>query len=260
MSDQTFLTLDIQDRVALIGLNNPPSNTLKMPLLKELEELLDKLAADDSVKCYIITGEGKMFAAGADIEEISKLTSADQAKEMSGYGQSVFMKLERGPKPVIAAINGICLGGGLELAMSCHIRIAGDRAKLGLPEISLGIIPGFGGTQRLQRIVGMSKATELILTGDYLRANDALAIGLISAAVPNDTVVEEAKKIAAKIVSKGAPALKQALEVIGRGSESSIQDSMAIEAAAFGELCKTEDMKEGITAALEKRRPQFKDK
>ncbi len=255
----TFLTLEIADKIALISLNNPPSNSLKMPLLQDLDRMLDELYAHRDVKVIIITGAGKTFASGADIEEISRLGSSQQAKEMSSFGQKVFLKLESGPKPVIAAINGFCLGGGLELAMSCHIRIASDRALMALPEIALGIIPGFGGTQRLPRIVGMSKATQMILSADQIRSEEALSIGLINMIAPKDTLIEEAKKIATKITPKSLGSIRQALKSMALGSQVSIEKAMEIESTCFGELYGTADMKEGISAFLEKRKANFLD-
>ncbi|MBL7994179.1 enoyl-CoA hydratase/isomerase family protein [bacterium] len=255
-----FLQLEIADKIAVVSLNNPPGNSLKMPLLQELDKMLDELHANAAVKVIIITGAGKMFASGADIDEISKLTSKDLAKEMSAFGQKVFLKLERGPKPVIAAINGFCLGGGLELAMSCHMRIASDRALMGLPEIALGIIPGFGGTQRLPRIVGMSKATEMILSADQVRAEEALAIRLVNKVVSKDTLLEDAKKVAMKMVSKSGMAMSRALKSIGNGSQVDIVKAMDVESTCFGELYGTHDMKEGVSAFLEKRKADFQDK
>jgi enoyl-CoA hydratase len=254
-----FLQLEIADKIATVSLNNPPGNSLRMGLLQELDHLLDELHSNKEVKVILITGAGKTFASGADIEEISRLASPSQAQEMSAFGQKVFLKLERGTKPVIAAINGFCLGGGLELAMSCHVRIASDRALLGLPEIALGIIPGFGGTQRLPRIVGMSKATEMILSGEPIRAEEALAAGLVSKVVPKDTLIEETRKFAAKITSKSSPAMAKALWSIGQGMQVDIVRAMDIESACFGDLYGTHDMKEGVAAFLEKRKPNFQD-
>ncbi len=254
-----YLTLDLADKIAVVSLNNPPSNSLKMPLLQDLNRLLDELYANRDAKVIIITGAGKTFASGADIDEISKLNSKDQAKEMSSFGQKVFLKLENGPKPVIAAINGFCLGGGLELAMSCHIRIASDRALMGLPEISLGIIPGFGGTQRLPRIVGMSKATQMILSGDQIRSEEALAIGLVNMVVSKDTLVEDAKKLASKITPKSLNGIRQALKSMATGSQVSIEKAMDIESSCFADLYGTADMREGISAFLEKRKANFSD-
>jgi enoyl-CoA hydratase len=255
-----FLNVDVADKIGTIALNNPPGNSLKMPLLQELDKCLDAMFSNTEIKALIVTGEGKTFASGADIEEISKLTSKNQAKEMSAFGQKVFLKLENGPKPVVAAINGFCLGGGLELAMSCHVRIASDRAMMGLPEITLGIIPGFGGTQRLPRIVGMAKATQLILTGEPVRSDEALNIGLVQMVVGKDTLLDDAKKFAAKLTSKSGLAMRQALKSIGQGASLDIEKAMDCESTIFSELYGSHDMKEGVTAFLEKRKPSFQDK
>lgn len=255
-----FLQLEIADKIAVVSLNNPPVHSLKMPLLRELDIMLDELYQNSDVKVIIITGAGKTFASGADIDEISQLTTHQQAKDMSAFGQKVFLKLESGPKPVIAAINGFCLGGGLELAMSCHIRIASDRSMMGLPEIALGIIPGFGGTQRLPRIVGMSKATEMILSGEPVRAEEALAIGLVNKVVSKDTLLEDAKKIAAKMTAKSGVAMSCALKSIGKGQHVDIAKAMEIESDCFGEIYGSHDMKEGVSAFREKRKPNFLDR
>lgn len=256
----TYLQVEIAEKIATVSLNNPPGNSLKMPLLQELDRLLDELHANAEVKVVILTGAGKLFASGADIDEIGKLTSKDQAKEMSAFGQKVFLKLENGPKPVIAAINGFCLGGGLELAMSCHIRVASDRALMGLPEISLGIIPGFGGTQRLPRIVGASKATEMILAGDQVRSEEALAIGLVSKVVPKDTLLDETRKIALKMTSKSSLSMAQALQSIAKGLQADMKTACDIESTCFSNLYGSHDMKEGVSAFLEKRKPVFQDR
>ncbi len=254
-----FLQSEIADKIAILSLNNPPGNSLKMPLLQELDRMLDEMFSNRDVRVIVVTGAGKMFASGADIEEISRLTDAGQAKDMSSFGQRVFLKLENGPKPVIAAINGFCLGGGLELAMSCHMRIASDRALMGLPEITLGIIPGFGGTQRLPRIVGMSKATEMILNGEPIRSEEALAIGLVNKVVPKDSLIDDARKTAAKMTGKSANGVMMALRAIALGSRVDIERAMDVESACFGELYGTPDMKEGLAAFLQKRKPNFQD-
>lgn len=253
------LTIDIADKIAVVSLNNPPSNSLKMELLTELDQWLDEFHSSPEVKVMVLTGAGKTFASGADITEISKLESGGQAQAMSAAGQKIFLKLEQGPKPVIAAVNGFCLGGGLELAMSCHIRIASDRALMGLPEITLGIIPGFGGTQRLPRLAGTGKAIQMILTGDPVRSDEALAIGLVNAVVPKDQLIEEAKNLAKKIATKSGGSVQQALQAVTQGIQTDIRNAMDIESACFGKLYGSAGMKEGLSAYLEKRKPDFKD-
>lgn len=257
--DYKNLQIDISDKIAVVSLNNPPSNSLKSELLNDLDRWLDEFYGSNDCKIMILTGAGKTFASGAEISEIAKLESGEQAKSMSAAGQKIFLKLEQGPKPVIAAINGFCLGGGLELAMSCHIRIASDRALMGLPEISLGIIPGFGGTQRLPRLVGTGKACQMILTGDPIRSDEALSVGLVNAVVPKDQLIDEAKNLAKKIVSKSGRSVAQALKAIHQGLQTDIAQAMTVESSRFGELYGSEGMKEGLAAYLEKRKPDFKD-
>lgn len=251
----------VEDRVAVVTIDHRPVNALDRQTLQELGQLIDAVQADDTIKVAILTGGGSLaFVAGADIKEVSQLGSVEAAKQMAALGQSVFLKLQRSSKPVIAAINGVCLGGGLELAMACHLRISGDRARFGQPEIQLGIIPGWGGTQRLPRLIGKAKATEWILTGDMVMAQDALRLGLVNQVVPQDQVLKVAKDLARKIASKGAIAVTQALRAIERGGDCSLEDGLAAEAEAFGHVAATEDSKEGVKAFLEKRQPKFQDR
>ena len=179
---------------------------------------------------------------------------------MAVRGQAIFNKIELFEKPVIAAINGPCLGGGLELAMCCHIRLAAEGARLGQPEINLGIIPGFGGTQRLSRLVGRSRALELILTGDLISASEAKAIGLVSQVLPPEELLRRAQGLARKIASKGHLAARAALRAIREGAELKLEEGLLQEAQLFGDLCDSEDKREGVSAFLEKRQPQFKDR
>ena len=251
----------VEDRVAVVTIDHRPVNALNRQTLQELGRVVDAIRDDATVKVVIITGGGSLaFVAGADIKEVSQLGSVEAAKEMATLGQSVFLKVQRLNKPVIAAINGVCLGGGLELAMACHIRISGDRARFGQPEISLGIIPGWGGTQRLPRLIGRAKAIEWILTGDMVMAQDAFRLGLVNQVVPQDQVLKTAKDVARKIASKGAVAVAQALRAIEEGLNLSVEEGLTREAAAFGVVASTEDSKEGVKAFLEKRQPQFKDR
>ncbi|HNP31526.1 MAG TPA: enoyl-CoA hydratase-related protein, partial [Nitrospirales bacterium] len=175
-----WLTEHVADHVATVTINYPPANVLTSQGLKELESTLDDLTNNDRVKVIIITGTGRFFVAGADIRMLAEIGSRQKGKEIALTGQNLFNKIEKSPKTIIVAINGICLGGGLELALCCHIRLAAEGIQLGLPEVNLGLIPGFGGTQRLSRIIGQSKATEMILTGDSLSAEDGKTCGLIS--------------------------------------------------------------------------------
>ena len=251
----------IEDRVAIVTIDHRPVNALDRQTLRELGQAMEGLAADAAVKAVVLTGAGSLaFVAGADIKEISQLASVQEAEQMAALGQSVFLKVQRLRKPVIAAINGICVGGGLELAMACHLRVSGDRARFGQPEINLGIIPGWGGTQRLPRLIGKAKATEWILTGDLIQAQEAAHLGLVNMVVPQDQVLKAAKDLARKIASKSAVAAGQALAAIENGSEQPLEQGLAAEAEAFGRVAASEDSREGVKAFLEKRQPQFKDR
>ena len=255
-----YLNVKVEGKVATVTINHPPVNALSADVLKELDSLLDEMKANKDVKAIVITGTGPVFIAGADIKEMVQLQSVEDGKKAAAAGQRVFLKIQRFEKPVIAAINGVCLGGGMELAMSCHIRMCSDRARLGQPEINLGMIPGFGGTQRLSRLVGRGKATELILTGDNIAPQDAKALGLVNHVVPESEVLRQAQGMAKKIVMKPATAISQALKAINNGLEQPNMDAaMAVEMEGFAKCCESPDMKEGIKAFVEKRQPQFTD-
>jgi enoyl-CoA hydratase/carnithine racemase len=261
MTEKQFVKTSIEDRVAVITIDHAPVNALTSQVLDELSATLDEIAADPNVKVGIITGAGQLaFVAGADINEFTKLNGDDEARAMTQRGHTTFNKIENSPKPIIAAINGVALGGGMELAMACHMRIVGDRVRLGQPEISLGIIPGWGGTQRLTRIVGPAKATELILTGDNLTAQEAFRLNLVNKVVPAGEVLKTAKDLARKIAGKGALAIAAAMDSIGRARDSELTAGLSAEADNVARLVNTEDAKEGITAFLTKRQPVFKDK
>ncbi|QRG69287.1 enoyl-CoA hydratase [Brevibacillus choshinensis] len=251
--------VQITGRVAVATITNPPANALGKPVLAQLSELLDQWENDEKIKAIVLTGEGRFFIAGADIKEFTELQSAD-AEAMAKYGQALFDRLENFPKPIIAAINGACLGGGLELAMACHIRLAAQEAKLGLPELNLGLIPGYGGTQRLPRLVGRGVATQLILTSDMIGGEEALRIGLVEAIYPAEQLLDEAMKLASAIATKSAVTLKLALAAIQGTVELSLPEGLAKEAKLFGEAFASEDVKEGVGAFLEKRKPNFADR
>ena len=195
--------LTISHHVARITLHHPPANVLNLSVLKELEQVLIEVEEDEYVRVVIVTGTGRFFCAGADLHELAHLTTVHGGAEFALRGQSLFSRIERSQKPVLVAINGTCLGGGLELALACHIRVAAAGALLGLPEIKLGLIPGFGGTQRLPRVVGGSKAAEMILTGESLSAEEALRIGLVSRVVPPQELLAQAEAIAALMTARG---------------------------------------------------------
>jgi len=251
------LLLSIQEGVAIIKMNRPERlNALNTETILELEDLIESLGKDDNVRVIIITGEGKAFVAGADIAEMRDMTPW-QAREFAKRGQRVLAKIENLEKPVIAAINGFALGGGCELALACDIRIASQDAKLGQPEVGLGLIPGFAGTQRLSRLCGVGVAKELIFSGDMVDAQESLRIGLVNKVVPKDKLMEEAMALAKKIVSKGPLAIKLAKTVINRGIDTNFQTGSSYETEAFGFLFSTEEPKEGMTAFLEKRPPKW---
>ena len=255
-----LLSYSVADFVATLTINNPPVNALNHDLLQELAETTEALQGDESVRAVVLTGAGRVFMAGADIRILAGISSSHEGTEMAVRGQAILNKLEQFEKPVIAAINGTCLGGGLELAMCCHIRLAAEGARLGQPEINLGIIPGFGGTQRLTRIIGRSKATQLILTGDAVSAQEAKALGLVSEVFSPDDLLRQAQGLARKITSKSRVAVRAALQAIGEGADLQLGDGLALEARLFGETCDSDDRKEGTRAFLEKRQPRFTHK
>lgn len=246
-------------RTAWVTLNRPEKlNALNNDLLKELDLAFAALEEDAEVGVVVVTGSGeKAFVAGADISELKDLDSAT-ARVQALKGQEVFNRIERMPKPVIAAVNGFALGGGCELALACHIRVASENARFGLPEVSLGIIPGYGGTQRLPRLVGKSAALDMILTGDMVGAADALRMGLVSRVVPQADLKALVEKLATTILSRGPLALRSALTAVQEGIEMPQSKGLEFEASLFGLLANSADMKEGMGAFLEKRPAQFK--
>jgi enoyl-CoA hydratase/carnithine racemase len=251
-----YQLLTIAHHVARITLHNPPANVLNLPMLKELELVLNEIEEDDYVRVVILTGTGRFFCAGADINELAHLTTVHAGSEFAVLGQGLFNRIERSEKPILAAINGTCVGGGLELALACHIRVAAVGAVMGLPEIKLGLIPGFGGTQRLPRVVGASKAAEMILTGENLSAEEALRIGLVSRVVLPHEFMAQVEAIAALITARGKTAVEAALHAIRGGLDIPLSEGLAREAELFGRLCVTSDKQEAVLAFLEKRQPR----
>ncbi len=260
MAELKYVHVSVEENAATLTIDHPPANALSDAVLSDIEAAIYSAASDKGVRAIIITGAGRFFVAGADINQLDKITDAAEGEKLAANGQRVLDKIEQLTKPVICAINGMALGGGCELAMACHIRIASEAAKLGQPEINLGLIPGFGGTQRLARIVGASKATELILTGDMIDAEQARRLGLVNAVVPGDKLEETARALAKKIATKGMPAIRAALRAIGGGLDAGLPEGLALEAKVFGEICETADKTEGIRAFLEKRKANFQDK
>jgi len=249
--------LTISHHVAWITMHYPPANVLNLSVVKELELVLNEVEEDEYVRVVIVTGTGRFFCAGADMHELAHLTTVHSGSEFAARGQSLLSRIERSEKPVLAAINGTCVGGGLELALACHIRVAAAGVMLGLPEIKLGLIPGFGGTQRLPRVVGASKAAEMILTGESLSAEEALRIGLVSRVVPLHELVAQAEAIAALITARGTTAVEAALHAIRGGLDIPLSEGLAREAELFGRLCITLDKQEAVLAFLEKRQPRL---
>src|SRR5216117_1592891 len=257
MEYQTLL-FEIKDGVALITINRPDKlNALNDQVMAELGDAAERIASEDAIGGAILTGAGpKAFVAGADIADLAKQGPFD-GKARALRGQGVLRRLETCGKPVIAAVNGFALGGGCELAMACHIRIASDTAKFGQPELKLGIAPGYGGTQRLPRLVGKGRALQLILTGEMIDAQEAYRIGLVNKVVPAADVLVESEKMMRGILAMGPLAVRLAMEAVDQGLEMSLDEGLLLEANHFGLLAATADMKEGTTAFLEKRAAKF---
>ena len=255
------LLLNINEHIAVLTLNRPDKlNALNHETLTELQQALELLKNETNIFVVIITGSGeKAFVAGADISEINRLNMLE-GKKFAEFGQSVFSMIEKFDKPVIAAVNGFALGGGCELALSCHIRLASENAKFGQPEVNLGIIPGYGGTQRLTRLINSGRAAEMILTADMIDASEALRIGLVNKVYPQSELQSKAFDMASKIASKGQQAIRLALKAIKVVDEVSSREGQNIEATLFALCCGTEDFKEGTQAFLEKRKPTFTNK
>jgi enoyl-CoA hydratase len=258
VSAHPHLRLENRGPIAILSVDRPEVlNALNRDTLRQLDETAARLLDDGSVGALIVTGAGeKSFVSGADIGELAAL-DARGLEELSRYGQSVCGRLARSPKPVIAAVNGFAFGGGCGLALACHLRIASQNAVLGLPEVKLGIIPGYGGTQRLPRLIGMGRAIELILSGRPVKAEEAERIGLVSLVVPREQLIDEAEKLALTILKNGPLAVASALEAVGRGGEMSLDDALRLESALFGLLGASEDSREGFKAFLEKRPARF---
>lgn len=259
MSAQEVVTVERREAIAVVRVNRPEKlNALNAETVDALGRSFARLRDDDDVRGVILTGAGeKAFVAGADIQELARMDPLSGVA-VSRQGQRVLLEIERFPKPVVAAVNGYALGGGCELALACHLRLASENARFGLPEVTLGIIPGYGGTVRLARIVGLGRATQMILTGEMIDANHALRIGLVSAVVPQGELLNTAEELLSKILKNGPVAVRLALESIYRAVESGIEDALAFEAHLFGLLAATEDMREGLQAFLEKRKAEFK--
>jgi enoyl-CoA hydratase/carnithine racemase len=254
-------TYTVEDTgVAVMTVNNPPMNALNTAVINDIRECVKKALADDAVRAIVFTGAGKAFIAGADIKELDQMKEQKQASSYLENGHDLCNLIEGADKPFIAAINGFALGGGCEVALACHMRVADESAQMGLPEIKLGIIPGYGGTIRTPRAAGLAQAYELILTANFVNGTQAAQWGLVNRAVPKGEAVNEAGKIALAIAKKGRPAVKIAMDVIRNGM---IQERMAAqkyERDGLGALCETENKEEGVAAFLEKREPRAVDR
>ncbi|KAA3639732.1 MAG: enoyl-CoA hydratase [Proteobacteria bacterium] len=249
---------DLNERIFTITINRPDKlNALNQDTLKQLKQAVDSATSNKDVRVIIITGSGdKAFVAGADINELAK-TNATTGMQFAQFGQQVFNAIENCGKPVIAAVNGFALGGGCELAMACHLRIASDNARFGQPEIKLGVIPGFGGTQRLTRLVGKGKAMEMNLLGDMVSANQAEQMGLANLVVPQGELMKTVQKVAEQLAQSAPIALAMIIDSINRGLECGMSEALDYEVKAFGVCCSTEDKNEGTAAFLEKRPAKF---
>ena len=258
MADREHVRLEHDGDLAVVTIDRQEKlNALNPAVLDELASAFRAARDDDGVLGIVVTGAGeKAFVAGADIGALADMDTLDGV-ELSRQGQEIFREIERSPKPVVAAVGGYALGGGCELALACHLRIASENARFGLPEVGLGILPGYGGTVRLTRIVGLGRAVEMILTAEQVDADEAEAMGLVSAVVPADELQEAAAGLLRKVTSKGPVAVRMALESIYGALDSTTEEALAFESSVFGLLASTEDMKEGMAAFSEKRKPDF---
>jgi enoyl-CoA hydratase len=253
-----YLKVSVENQIATITLQRPPANALSQGMLGELSAVMDDIEANDKVRVILIRGEGRFFSAGADIKEFTSVDNMEDFSKLGKVGQDLFERMERFPKPIIASIHGAALGGGLELAMACHIRIVSENAKLGLPELQLGLVPGFGGSQRLLRSVGAAKAAEMLFTSEPISGAHAVEFGLANKACPENEVFETAMSMANKIALKSPVALRAAIELLNFSKPNTFYEGVNKEAELFGKVFISNDAKEGIQAFLEKRSPTFK--
>ena len=255
MSHLEFAT---QEGIARITFRRPEAlNALSSSVLDELDRAVDRVDQEESIRAAIITGEGRAFVAGADVGEIAGLDRT-RGLAFARRGQAVFGRIEKLPKPIVAAVNGFALGGGCELALACHLRIASTRARFGQPEVKLGILPGFGGTQRLPRLVGRGHAARLLLSGAQIPAEEALGIGLVNEVVEPERLLERAREVLEEILANGPRAIAAILAAVRSGLDRPLEAGNELEAELFAGLCGTEEMREGTRAFLEKRPPRFR--
>jgi enoyl-CoA hydratase len=255
-----LLTFEVADRIATITVNRPDKlNALNDALMRELGVAIDEAGTRDDVGAVLLTGAGRAFVAGADIAELAD-QNASEGKARAERGQRVFRRFERSSKPTLAAVNGFALGGGCELAMACHLRFAADGAKFGQPEVKLGIVPGYGASQRLPRLIGKGRALQLLLTGEMIDAAEAYRIGLVNRVVPPAELIGVSRAMLGEILAQGPLAVAHCIEAVDRGLDLPLDDAIALEASYFGLLSATADKAEGMRAFLEKRPAQFKGK
>lgn len=253
-----LLLLEISDRIATVTINRPDKlNALNDDVMLEISKVIDELVADGSVGAIILTGAGRAFVAGADISRLAVAQAGDLEK-FARVGQGVFRRIELLSKPVIAAVNGFALGGGCELALACHVRVASTLARFGLPEVKLGLIPGYGGTQRLPRLIGRGAALQMILTGDTIDGTEAARLGLANVVVEPDALLAAARALASTMLRNAPVAIARAIEAVDVGLDATLEDGLRLEARLFGSLESTADMREGTSAFLEKRPPRFR--
>lgn len=256
----TLLNTKIEERIATVTINRPPANALSSSVLKELSAVLDDLEHEEEVRVIVINGEGRFFSAGADIKEFTTVSTGEEFSKLSTYGQELFERIENFSKPIIASIHGAALGGGLELAMGCHFRIVSENAKLGLPELQLGLIPGFAGTTRLPKYVGVAKAAEMLWTSEPITGAEAVKVGLANHAFPEESLLEETYKIARKIALKSPVSIRATIELLNITKTEQYRAAVNKEAELFGSVFTSEDGQEGIKAFIDKRQPQFSGK
>ncbi len=253
-----YLRWSKENDIATITIQRPPANALSQGLLRELSAVLDEIEPNREIRVIVIHGEGRFFSAGADIKEFTTVRTSEGFAHLGKFGQDLFDRMEKFPKPIIAAIHGAALGGGLELAMACHIRYVSETAKLGLPELQLGLIPGFAGTQRLPKYVGAARAAEMLFTSEPITGMEAVQYGLANRAFPENEVLERAYILAGKIAKKSPVSIKAAIKLLNYAKTEEFYEGSKKEAELFGEVFVSHDAKEGIQAFIEKREPHFK--
>ena len=257
----SFILEKLENKICTLTINRPDQyNALNRDVLNELDSKLDSIMEENDCRVIILTGEGdKAFIAGADIQEMQKM-NANQAQEFSKMGQDLTVKIEESRIPIIAAVNGFALGGGCEFAMACHIRYASENAVFGQPEVSLGLIAGWGGTQRLPRLIGKGKAMQILLSGENIKAEEAHFMGLVSKVVPIDELIPSVEKLARSIIKNAPIAITATINAVNKGESNSLHEGLLKEQTEFSKLFKTEDTREGLLAFIEKRSPKFKGK